>query len=192
MAKLDGIFDASTVPERDEFTPVPPGTYTAMVVASEIKTTSKGGQMIVLELDIQGGEHAERKLFERLNIKNDNDKAVSIAYRVLAEIVKAVGKGSIKDTEELHNIRLLIDVRVDPPKGYKDKNTGEMKEGKPQNSIKKFMPYSADNKKSVAKPKGPATFKKAAPKAVEEVAAEVTEAVTESGEKELPPWKRKK
>jgi len=182
MAKLDGIFDASTVPERDEFTPVPPGTYTAMIVASEIKATQKGGQMIVLELDIQEGEQSGRKLFERLNIKNDNEKAVNIAFRVLGEIVKAVGKGTIKDTDELHDIRLLVDVRVDPPQAYKDKTTGEMKEGKPQNSIKKFMPYAAGKTTPVAKTKRVVSTK---PKAVEE-------AVEESGGKELPPWKRKK
>lgn len=141
MAKLENTFDANTVPEREEFTPVPPGTYTGMIVASELKDTKAGGQMIVLEIDIQDGDSAGRKLFERLNIKNDNQKAVDIAFRTLGEIVKAVGKTTIKDTEELHNKRFSMEVRVSPAKPYVDKD-GNNQPGSPQNEIKKFLPVS--------------------------------------------------
>lgn len=171
MAKLEQPFNANEVPEREEFTPVPPGSYTAMIVASESKATSAGGEMIVLELDIQEGEHAGRKLFERLNIKNSNPKAVDIAFRTLAEIVKAVGKTTIKDTEELHNKRVAIEVRVEPAKPYvKD---GVTMEGKPQNSIKKFLPLSG----AVSTPKA------SSPGATAESKAE---------QGAVPPWKRSK
>lgn len=173
MAKLDEVFDSNTVPEREEFTPVPPGTYTAMVVASELKDTQKGGQMIVLELDIVDGEHAGRKMFERLNIKNNNSKAVDIAFRTLGEIVKAVGKTTIKDTDELHNKRLYIEVRVDPPSPYVDKN-GVQQEGKPQNSIKRFLPVSG----AVSTPKS------VAPSATETVESKPVQGGS-------APWKRK-
>jgi hypothetical protein len=173
MAKLNEVFDATTVPEREEFTPVPPGVYTAMVVASELKDTNKGGQMIVLELDIQDGEHAGRKLFERLNIVNSNDKAVQIAFRTLAEIVKAVGKTTIKDTDELHNKRIHIEVRVDPPSPYIDKD-GKQQEGKPQNSIKKFLPVSGTA--STVKTSAPSDVK------VEQ----------KTDQNSVPPWKRNK
>lgn len=178
MARLDQQFNANEVPEREEFTPLPPGMYTAMIVASELKNTQpsekspNGGQMVVLELDIQDSEHSGRKLFERLNIKNDNPKTVDIAFRTLGEIVKAIGKTSIKDTEELHNKRLMVEVRVDPPTAYKDKKTGEMKEGKPQNSIKKYLPASG----AVSTPKGAAT------PTVE----------SKADQSAVPPWKRAK
>jgi hypothetical protein len=142
MAKLDGVFNAADVPEREEFVPVPPGEYIAMIVADETTETKKGGEMIVLEIDIQEGEHQGRKIFENLNIKNDNPKAVDIAYRTLAEIVKAVGKQSIKDTVELHNKRLLITVKVEPPKPYVD-NNGNEQAGRAQNRITKFKPLAA-------------------------------------------------
>lgn len=167
MAKLDQPFNANDVPEREDFTPVPPGSYTAMIVASEAKATSKGGEMIVLEIDIQDGEHAGRKLFERLNIKNDNPKAVDIAFRTLSEIVKAVGKTTIKDTEELHNKRMSIEVRVEPAKPYvKD---GVDMPGSPQNSIKKFLPVSG----SVSTPKAPSGA-----------------TVESDSGKAVPPWKK--
>lgn len=172
MAKLDEVFNTAEVLEREESTPVPPGVYNAMIVASEIKTTQKGGQMIVLELDIQDGDHAGRKLFERLNIKNDNQKAVDIAFRTLAEIAKALGKTTVKDTEELHNKRLHVEVRVEPPTPYTDKD-GKQQEGKPQNSIKKFLPISG----AVSSAKSPP--------------AETGKQEAPSGQASVPPWKRK-
>lgn len=141
MARLDEMFDSNTVPEQDSFDVIPPGPQTLMIVSSELKATSKGGQMIVLEIDVQDGEFAGRKLFERLNIKNDNPKAVEIAFRTLSSIVKAVGKVTIKDTEELHNKRFIGILSVEPAKPYKDKTTGKDKPGSPQNAIKKFQVY---------------------------------------------------
>lgn len=140
MAKLEQPFNVADVPERDDFTPVPPGAYTVMITSSEPKATKAGGEMIELELDIVEGDHQGRKLFERLNIKNDNPKAVDIAYRTLAEIVKAVGKSTIKDTEEVHNKRLVVNVVVEPAKPYmKD---GVQQPGSPQNAIKRYLPFT--------------------------------------------------
>lgn len=176
MAKLSEVFNASEVPERTEFEPVPPGQYSTMIVASEIKQTKKGGEMIVLELEIQDGEHSGRKLFERLNIKNDNQKAVDMAFRTLAEIVKAVGKTTIKDTEELHGKKLFVDVRVEPPKSYIGED-GKEQEGKPQNSIKKFLPFTGATSSNGTV---------SAPKSVK------TETVEQKDQSSVPPWKRQK
>ncbi len=140
MASLGMTFDSSTVEVRNDFSPLPPGPQNLMITSSELKQTSKGGEMIVLEIDVVDGEHQGRKLFERLNIKNDNQKAVDIAFRTLAEIVKAVGKTTIKDTEELHNKRFVGVLSVEPAKPYTDKD-GNQQAGSPQNSIKKFLPY---------------------------------------------------
>lgn len=178
MAKLEGIFNAADVPERNDFTPIPPGAYTAMIVASELKDTNKGGQMIVLELDIQDGENAGRKLFERLNIKNDNPKAVDIAFRTLGEIVKAVGKTTIKDTEELHNKRITVNVKVEPAKPYtKD---GVEHPGQPQNSITRFLPYGGAANPQIGASQAGTTAK---PNVV---------AAEEASQDSLPPWKRNK
>lgn len=179
MAKLDSTFDASTVPDREEFTPLPPGVYTAMIVAGEEKLTKKGGKMIVLQLTVMEGEYAGRNLYENLNIKNDNPKAEEIAFRTLGEIVKAVGKTTIKDTDELHNKRLYVQVAVDPPSPYTDKE-GKLQEGKAQNRIKRFSPISGAAG-SVSSPAKTASVGSAAPsKGVE------------PGDSALPPWKRAK
>lgn len=172
MAKLEGVFNAADVPERDDFTPVPPGAYNVMIVSSEIKETSKGGQMLVVEMDIQDGDHSGRKLFDRLNIKNENSKTVDIAYRTLGEIVKAVGKSTIADTNELHDKRLTVNVSVEPAKPYtKD---GVDHPGKPQNSVKRYLPYGG----AVAATPAQATTTQAV-QGISQVGAST------------PPWKRK-
>lgn len=183
MAKLEGEFNVNDVPEREEFTPVPPGSYTAMIVESEIKTTNAGGEMIVLEIDIQEGEHAGRKIFERLNIKNENQKAVDIAYRTLAEIGKALGKTTIKDTQELHNKRLTINVKVDPAKPYvKD---GVTHPGSPQNSVTRYLPFVSGAQMMTqtvsTSSQSSAPINTTQPSGVQEQAAA-----------SVPPWKRKK
>lgn len=135
-------FNVNDVAEREDFTPLPAGTYNAMVVASEMKATKDlKGEYLQLEIEVIDGANAGRKLFERLNLKNSNQQAVDIAYRTLAELTRAVGKVTIKDSEELHNKRLQVVVEVEQGKPYtKD---GVTKEGKPQNVIKKYLAVGA-------------------------------------------------
>lgn len=150
MADLGMTFNVNDAPERDDFSPVPPGQYVGMVVASDKKQTSSGGEMFVLEIDIQGGEYAGRKIFENLNIVNNNQKAVDIAFRILGEIGKAVGKASLKNTTELHNKRFLMDVVVEPAKPYiKD---GVEHPGKPKNKVKKYLPVNGATSGETATP----------------------------------------
>lgn len=172
MAKLTETFDSSVVPAREEYTVLPPGPQNLMVVSSEVKTTQKGGEMIVLEIVVQDGEFQGRKLFERLNIKNSNPKAEEIAFRTLSELVKAVGKSTIKDTEELHNKRFVGVLAVEPAKPYTDKN-GVEQAGSPQNSIKKFLPYGGST--------GAASAAATTPKTAE----------SSTGEKTAAPWKKR-
>lgn len=136
MAQL-GVIDSREIAERNDFTPVPKDRYRLMITASEMKPTKDGqGQYLALELDIQSGDHAGRKLFERLNLENKNSTAVDIAYRTLGEIIRACNKTTISDSEELHGILMEADVDVDPGRPY-EKN-GQTVPGNPQNVIKKY------------------------------------------------------
>jgi len=75
------------------------------------------GQYLYLELDILDGQFAGRKLFDRLNLVNDNPDTVDIAKRALSSICRATGQMQVKDSEQLHLIPMIADVRVRPPKG---------------------------------------------------------------------------
>lgn len=136
-----GQFNTSDVPEREDFSPLPEGRYEAMVVQSSVgDNKKKTGQVLTLEIDIIGPTHAGRKLFERLNIVNENSTAETISRQALAELCAAVGKQQISDTSELHEKRFFADVKVTAPKPYIDKD-GVEKPGFAGNKIAKYLPY---------------------------------------------------
>ncbi|WP_075220695.1 DUF669 domain-containing protein [Acuticoccus yangtzensis] len=124
MANLGTTFDASTVDPASTYEVLPPGKYTVQIVNSEMRPTSNGlGQYLWLELDVLDGEHAGRKLFDRLNLVNANTQTVEIAQRTLSAICHATGKMQVTDSEQLHLIPLQADVTVQPPKnGYGESN----------------------------------------------------------------------
>lgn len=124
MANLGATFDASSVEPNKPFEILPPNRYVVQIVASEMRATKDGqGQYLWLELDVLEGEFQGRKLFDRLNLVNNNPQTVEIAQRTLSAICHAVGKLQVQDSEELHLIPLMADVKVQPPKeGYGPSN----------------------------------------------------------------------
>lgn len=124
MAIFAQTFDANSV-EPSNFDVFPAGKYLAQIVSSEMRPTKDGrGQYLFLELDILEGQFAGRKLFDRLNLVNDNPDTVDIATRTLSAICRATGQMQVKDSEQLHLIPLIADVRVRPPKGqYGESNS---------------------------------------------------------------------
>ena len=124
MAIFAQTFDANSV-EPSNFDVYPAGKYLAQIVSSEMRPTKDGrGQYLFLELDILEGQFVGRKLFDRLNLVNDNPDTVDIATRTLSSICRATGQMQVKDSEQLHLIPLIADVRVRPPKGqYGESNS---------------------------------------------------------------------
>ena len=125
MASFGHTFDASSIEPSNGYEVLPPGKYLAQIVASEMRVTKDGnGQYLYLEVDILDGQYAGRKLFDRLNLVNANTDAVQIAQRTLSSICRAVGKMQVSNSEQLHLIPLIADVRVRPPKGmYGESNS---------------------------------------------------------------------
>jgi hypothetical protein len=125
MARLGETFNASTVEPNKPFEPLPPGRYVVQIVNSEMRATKDGmGQLLWLELDVLEGAYAGRKLFDRLNLINNNPTTVEIAQRTLSAICHATGLMQVDDSEQLHLIPLIADVKVQPPKnGYDAQNT---------------------------------------------------------------------
>jgi hypothetical protein len=123
MANLN--FDATGIEPNQPFEPLPPGSYVAQIVASEMRPTKKGdGQYLELELEVLEGPYQGWKLFDRLNLVNDNPKTVEIAQRTLSSICHATGRMQVQESVELHHIPFIADVRVVPPKnGYGPSNS---------------------------------------------------------------------
>ena len=118
----------STLPKLNPtraFDVLPPGKYLAQIVSSEMRPTKDGmGQYLFLEIDILEGQYAGRKLFDRLNLVNPSANAVEIARRTLSALCRAVGKMQVNNSEQLHLLPFIADVRVRPPQGqYGESNS---------------------------------------------------------------------
>ncbi len=124
MARFDTSFDATSVEPTTAHELLPAGKYRAQIVESEMRVTKNGmGQFLWLMLDILEGEHKGRKIFDQLNLVNPNPTTVEIAQRTLSAICHATGKMHVSDSEELHLIPMMIQVKIRPPKnGYGESN----------------------------------------------------------------------
>lgn len=132
MANLAG-FDASQVPEQQEFSALPEGQYVVIATASEMKPAKSGtGQFLQFTFEVLDGPQKGRKLWARLNLVNSNQTAVDIAQRELGAICRSVGVIKPSDSAELHNKPMLITVAVEIDDRKRESNV-----------IKKYEPVSA-------------------------------------------------
>lgn len=139
MANLGGVFDANKVEPRKEFTVLDPGDYVVAITASEVKENSKkNGHFLELTLDVLEGPAKGRKIFDSLNLDNPSAQAVEIAQATLSAICHAVGKLTVSDSQELHNIPMVAAV-VKRPK----KVNGTVVEGEWRNEVNTYKPRSA-------------------------------------------------
>jgi len=133
MANLNG-FDASQVEPTASFDPIPAGKYLAAITESEMKPTKNGsGNYLQLTFTVLDGEYKNRVLWARLNLNNPNATAVKIARSELSALCHAVGVLQPRDSVELHNIPLLITVKL-----KKREDTGEL-----TNEIKGYEPKAS-------------------------------------------------
>jgi hypothetical protein len=115
MAYLGATFDAHSIEPNTPFEVIPAGKYHVQIVNSEMRDTKVGtGQYLWMELAIIDGPHANKRLFERLNLVNSNEKAVEISQRMLSAICRATGQMSVTDSEQLHHKSMVATVKVRP------------------------------------------------------------------------------
>lgn len=125
MPTINFPLDEITMPSTSSYEPIPEGRYTCVVTSSDLKPTKSGnGHYLQLVFEVLEGPHAGRRIYERLNIDNPNKKAVNIARRAMTELCAVVGiVGELKDTEELHNVPVAVDVVIEEGRnGYGPSN----------------------------------------------------------------------
>ena len=134
MVALPETFAPADVPEDERnFEPIPVGNYKVQVIESKIEDTKSGsGQMLVLTLEILEGPCANRRLWDRLNVRNDNPTAQSIAQRALADLCLQIGVAQLRDTDELHfkPMTVKVGIRQDKTGQYGPQNTVRYTVGK--------------------------------------------------------------
>ena len=94
---------------------IPSGTYEAVVTDSEMRATKSGlGMGINLTFEIlTEGPAKGRKVFSWINYEHPNAEAQRIGREELASLCKAVGVANLTDTNQLHNLPLMVTVGVD-------------------------------------------------------------------------------
>jgi hypothetical protein len=119
--------DVNDVPpsERVVFEAIPAGEYLLQVIGSEMRDTKAGtGKYLKLIFQVLEGPHADRQIFDNLNVKNQSEETEKIARRSLADLCLALGIGHLRDTEELHfkPFRATVNVRADKNGQYPPSN----------------------------------------------------------------------
>ena len=133
MANLKG-FNANEVEPSTDFDPIPAGKYLTVITESEVKPNKAGtGSYLQLTFQVIDGEFKNRFLWARLNLDNPNSTAVKLAKAELSAICRAVGVMAPNDSTDLHDLPLVIKVKV-----KRRKDTEEL-----QNEIAGFEPKDA-------------------------------------------------
>lgn len=115
-------FNAQGVPPATgELEPIPAAWYDVAMDQSEMKPTkdaaTTGNAFLECRFNVLSGQYAGRKLYTRLNIKNNNPVASEIAYKELSAICHAVGIMQVQDSQQLHGIPLKVKVKVRAAEG---------------------------------------------------------------------------
>src|SRR5688572_9784079 len=123
-------FNAAQTPADMGFDVVPKGVYNVTVDDTEMKPTKDTlGSYLNVRFNIMDGQFANRKLFHRFNLRNNNQQTVEIAYKQLSALSAACGIGYVQNSGQLHNIPLKVRVKIKPAEGQYDE----------QNEITKFF-----------------------------------------------------
>lgn len=111
-------FNAENVEPNAPREPIPAGWYKCVIEASEEKPTkAQTGSYLQLTMQVIEGDHAGRKVIDRLNLNNPNQTAVEIAQRTLSSICRAVGVMTPRDSHDLHDKPMMVKVKVKPASG---------------------------------------------------------------------------
>lgn len=115
-------FDASQVaPNTGVPDPIPSDWYNAIIDETEMKPTKDGlGSYLQVRYSVADGQYANRKVYARLNLRNNNPVAQEIAYGELSAICHAIGLMQVQDSSQLHNIPVKIKVKLKPADGQYD------------------------------------------------------------------------
>lgn len=122
-------FNSNEVEPSTGIEPIPADKYQAIIIESEAKPTKSGnGEYLELTFEVISGDYKGRRLWSRLNLKNQSAVAVQMARGDLSAICHAIKVPQPRDSAELHNLPLTITVRC-----KKNPETGEL-----SNEIKSY------------------------------------------------------
>lgn len=113
MAQLiNGAFDATQYNPAQGSGQFDVGRHKVVVESSKIDATKAGdGGMIIFGLKSIEGPSQGQTMDYRINLYNASAKAVEVAQRQFSALCHVVGIFHVQDTQQLHNIPFMVDVR---------------------------------------------------------------------------------
>ena len=110
--RLDQEYSVDSLPESI-FEPVPAGTYDVIINEASGKENAKGtGSLLVIKYEILGPACVGRVIFDNLNIRHQNKVAEQIGLQNLNALLRAVNVPRLRDTDQLLNKRLKIQLVI--------------------------------------------------------------------------------
>lgn len=101
MSFFDSGFDANTVAPSTANTPLPEGTYQVVIADCKEKPTKDGtGKYLEIAMQVIAGDHANRKAWDRINLRNKSQQAESIGRAQLSAFCRATGVMQPKSTSD--------------------------------------------------------------------------------------------
>jgi len=111
-------FHAMEVEPSTSYEPLPADWYKCVITDTEKKPTkAMTGSYLQLTIEVIEGQHAGRKVFDRLNLDNPNSVAVQIAQSSLSSICRSINVNDPKDSIELRDKPLMVKLAVKPADG---------------------------------------------------------------------------
>lgn len=144
MAKLGQVYDADSLPEGQDFSPIPDGWYIATVSKSDVKPTkaaiaareiiaregdkakgteAKDDEYLNLQWTILGPTCQGRAVFDLINLHNKNSEAAMIGLASLRQLLNSVGLPRIDEDWQLIGATCQIKVALGKAQnGYEAKS----------------------------------------------------------------------
>ncbi len=131
---LPGDFNPSTEAQNapsGDFEPIPDGEYTAVIKKAELKSTRDGtGTMLSVGVQVVGPAHANRWVWDNINVKNKSEAATRIGRAQFGALCIAAGFPSRPPHSPSELIGREVTVKV----------TTEQFNGKLTNRVKGWKP----------------------------------------------------
>ena len=101
--QLPQPFNSNEVEPNQPLQAIPTGWYNCLIQKEEQKSTkaNDGSWYLQLQMQVIEGEHTGAVLFDRLNLQNNNQQTMEIAYRQLSGLCRAAGIATLTDTQQL-------------------------------------------------------------------------------------------
>lgn len=124
MADLGGVIERDALPDGDDFSPLPAGTYEVDIAETDVvpPSTDPKGRLLKLKMVVVGPSHEGRIVFANINLRNRSEKAEEIGQKDLRKLLTACGLSRISDSDELLGSRIQVKLKIERSEKYGEQN----------------------------------------------------------------------